>query len=76
MHISISAAANVVLKKIMVGTVSRKGSSSDISVVKRHYAGNSRERVTPVPISNTEVKSLFADGTSHASGRESRALPA
>jgi|WetSurSiteA1Bulk_404760.scaffolds.fasta_scaffold314736_1 hypothetical protein len=31
--------------------------------IKGHYLGVYRERGTPVPIPNTEVKPLLADGT-------------
>jgi hypothetical protein len=37
--------------------------------------GGYRERVTPVPIPNTEVKPLIADGTARGSVWESRTLP-
>ena len=37
--------------------------------------GGYRERVTPVPISNTEVKPLIADGTAWNPVWESRTLP-
>ncbi len=40
----------------------------------RVFGGNS-ERVTPVPIPNTEVKPLSADGTARATVWESRSLP-
>ncbi len=42
---------------------------------KENYPGNDRERATPVPIPNTEVKPLFADGTAWVAVWESRALP-
>jgi hypothetical protein len=37
--------------------------------------GGYRERVTPVPIPNTEVKLLIADGTARVTVWESRTLP-
>jgi hypothetical protein len=37
--------------------------------------GGYRERATPVPIPNTEVKPLFADGTARDTLWESRTLP-
>ena len=38
-------------------------------------SGNNGEKVTPVPIPNTEVKLLSADGSWDASPCESRTLP-
>ena len=38
------------------------------------FGGNSEE-VTPVPISNTEVKLFSADGTAWETAWESRTLP-
>lgn len=37
--------------------------------------GGYRERETPVPIPNTEVKTLIADGTAWVTVWESRTLP-
>ena len=37
--------------------------------------GGYRERATPVPIPNTEVKPFFADGTAMETLWESRSLP-
>ena len=37
--------------------------------------GGNRERATPVPIPNTEVKPLIADGTAWVTVWESRTLP-
>jgi hypothetical protein len=37
--------------------------------------GGDGDRVTPVPIPNTEVKPICADGTTWATGWESRTLP-
>jgi hypothetical protein len=49
------------------------------SLVTRHesplFLGDSSEGVTPVPIPNTEVKPLSADGTARETGWESRSLP-
>ena len=39
------------------------------------FSGGSVERVTPVPIPNTEVKPLGADGTARATAWESRKPP-
>ena len=39
------------------------------------FFGGTSEEVTPVPIPNTEVKLLSADGTARATGWESRTLP-
>jgi hypothetical protein len=39
------------------------------------YSGGNSEGATPVPISNTEVKSLSADGTAWVTVWESRTLP-
>ena len=39
------------------------------------YFGGYREEVTPVPISNTEVKLFCADGTAWVTVWESRELP-
>ena len=39
------------------------------------FSGGNRERETPVPIPNTEVKPLSADGTALATGWESRSSP-
>ena len=41
----------------------------------RKKFGDSRGRDTPVPISNTAVKSSSADGTLTETSRESRSLP-
>ena len=39
------------------------------------FLGDFRERVTPVPIPNTEVKPFIADGTAWVAMWESRTLP-
>ena len=39
------------------------------------FPGGYAEKVTPVPIPNTEVKLLWADGTAGATLWESRTLP-
>src|SRR5262245_38202695 len=39
------------------------------------FSGDRTERVTPVPIPNTEVKPLWADGTARATAWETRSLP-
>ena len=43
--------------------------------IKEHNPGNHDEGETPVPIPNTEVKPLGADGTARAAWWESRKLP-
>ena len=48
-----------------------RGSSTD----KVHISGGNDERVPPVPIPNTEVKPLSADGTWLDTARESRSPP-
>src|SRR5205814_553667 len=42
---------------------------------KYRVSGDRTERVTPVPIPNTEVKPLRADGTARATAWETRSLP-
>ena len=42
---------------------------------KVNFPGDYRERVTPVPIPNTEVKPFIADGTAWVAVWESRMLP-
>ena len=42
---------------------------------KATFSGGYRERETPVPIPNTEVKLLIADGTARVTMWESRTLP-
>ena len=55
--------------------------NSDCAVVKvrehkeNTISGGNGERVPPVPIPNTEVKPLSADGTWLETARESRTLP-
>src|SRR5881296_2023664 len=39
------------------------------------FSGDPTERATPVPIPNTEVKPLRADGTARATAWETRSLP-
>ena len=46
-----------------------------IRLLKEIFPGDYRERVTPVPIPNTEVKPLIADGTALVTVWESRTLP-
>jgi hypothetical protein len=46
-----------------------------ISIHQIKFPGGFSVRVTPVPISNTEVKPYCADGTAWATVWESRALP-
>ena len=41
----------------------------------KQVSGDRTERVTPVPIPNTEVKPLWADGTARATAWETRSLP-
>src|ERR1041384_6442678 len=45
------------------------------SVLRHHFSGGCVERATPVPIPNTEVKPLGADGTARATVWESRKPP-
>jgi hypothetical protein len=42
---------------------------------QNQVSGDRTERVTPVPIPNTEVKPLRADGTARATLWETRSLP-
>ncbi len=41
----------------------------------RIFPGNHNQEATPVPIPNTEVKLLSADGTAQGAEWESRSLP-
>ena len=43
--------------------------------LRKHFPGGYREGETPVPIPNTEVKPLIADGTALVMVWESRTLP-
>ena len=43
--------------------------------ISKEFSGGSVERVTPVPIPNTEVKPLGADGTALEAAWESRKPP-
>src|SRR5712692_5319667 len=45
-------------------------------VCSLEFAGDERDRATPVPIPNTVVKPVSADGTAPARGWESRPPPA
>ena len=45
------------------------------NIEKRRKSGDNSEEVTPVPISNTEVKLLSADDTWRGTAWESRTLP-
>ena len=45
------------------------------SILKKAESGDYSEKVTPVPIPNTEVKLLRADDTWWATAWESRSLP-
>ena len=49
--------------------------SSFEGMIPQKQSGNNGEKVTPVPIPNTEVKLLSADGSWDASPCESRTLP-
>ena len=51
------------------------GRASALRFVRRKFPGGHRSRVTPVPIPNTEVKPVSADGTACVSAWESRSLP-
>src|ERR1700747_996198 len=46
-----------------------------LNVRQHHFSGGCVERATPVPIPNTEVKPLGADGTARATAWESRKPP-
>jgi hypothetical protein len=46
-----------------------------LSLITVFHLGDSSEGVTPVPIPNTEVKPLSADGTVRETWWESRSLP-
>ena len=43
--------------------------------IRKNFFGGDSEEVTPVPISNTEVKLFSADGTAWEAVWESRTLP-
>ena len=43
--------------------------------IRKNFSGGDSEEVTPVPISNTEVKLFSADGTAWEAVWESRTLP-
>src|SRR5436309_2643734 len=49
--------------------------NSDLKQRSNRFSGGCVERVTPVPIPNTEVKPLGADGTARATAWESRKPP-
>ena len=54
----------------------RKGKLSRSGTIKENtISGGNGERVPPVPIPNTEVKPLSADGTWLETARESRSPP-
>ena len=55
--------------------VSTWGRASALLFVWPQFPGGHRSRVTPVPIPNTEVKPVSADGTACVSAWESRSLP-
>src|SRR6186713_1383783 len=48
---------------------------TELHSVPAQVSGDRTERVTPVPIPNTEVKPLRADGTARATLWETRSLP-
>src|SRR6187200_881857 len=48
---------------------------TELHSVPAQVSGDRTERVTPVPIPNTEVKPLWADGTARATAWETRSLP-
>jgi hypothetical protein len=49
--------------------------TSYLSLLTKKFLGGYAEGVTPVPIPNTEVKPLRADGTARAAVWESRSPP-
>ena len=57
--------------KILTG----RRKAATIPMNKFTISGGNDERVPPVPIPNTEVKPLSADGTWLETARESRSLP-
>ena len=52
-----------------------KSGSWGVQATYRKVSGDNSERDPPVPIPNTEVKPLSADGTWLATARESRTSP-
>ena len=50
-------------------------SHKDVALCAKRFLGGTAERVTPVPIPNTEVKPLWADGTAWVAMWESRSPP-
>ena len=44
-------------------------------LIRNYFPGAYRERATPVPIPNTEVKTFIADGTAWVAVWESRTPP-
>jgi hypothetical protein len=50
-------------------------SGADMNVRAKRFLGGNAEGVTPVPIPNTEVKPLWADGTARVAVWESRSPP-
>ena len=53
----------------------RKRSESEAKAKTRKISGGNGKRDPPVPIPNTEVKPLSADGTWLETARKSRSLP-
>ncbi len=47
----------------------------NVNITKEIFPGGYRKRATPVPIPNTEVKPLIANGTAWVAVWESRTLP-
>ena len=68
-----------IINKFMRSTcpsiLSCQGSGDSINAVPKQVSGDRTERVTPVPIPNTEVKPLRADGTARATLWETRSSP-
>ncbi len=58
-------------------TIANKDQSTKTKVQKlfHNFSGDFVDRVTPVPIPNTEVKPVGADGTARVTAWESRKSP-
>jgi hypothetical protein len=67
--------AYVPASAVVFDIVGTGGRVSALLFVGHQFPGGHRSRVTPVPIPNTEVKPVSADGTACVSAWESRSLP-
>ena len=66
--------SNGVKQKVLSGTSAVSASmTSGGKIAKQFFPTVYRERATPVPIPNTEVKPLFGDGTARVAWWESSA---